>query len=61
MQKRADGARLPNETRQVAFSKYATGTHEGRAFMAAHKAAEGEDWSGEEMMQPVSPKPHTMP
>jgi len=47
LQKRADQIREPGETREAAFARYATTDPEGRLLMQAHKAARGEDYSGE--------------
>jgi len=45
--KRADQTRQPGETRERAFTRYATTVPDGRLLMQAHKAASGEDYSGE--------------
>jgi hypothetical protein len=47
LQKRADEYRQPNETRERAFARYATTEPNGRVLMQAHKAASGEDFTGE--------------
>ena len=46
-QKRADENRQPGETREGAFTRYATTDPDGRLLMQAHKAAVGEDYCGE--------------
>jgi hypothetical protein len=50
MQKRADQGRQPNETREKAFERYATAdpNGHGQLLMRAHRAAAGEDYSGEQ-------------
>jgi hypothetical protein len=47
LQKRADQIRQPGETRERAFARYAMADPNGRVLMQAHKAASGEDFSGE--------------
>jgi hypothetical protein len=47
LQKRADETRQPNETKEGAFARCATTDPSGRLLMQAHKAASGEDYSGE--------------
>jgi hypothetical protein len=47
LQKRADQNRQPNETREGAFTRYATSDPDGRLLMQAHKAACGTDYCGE--------------
>jgi hypothetical protein len=47
LQKRADQNQRPGETREKAFARYATTDPNGRVLMQAHKAAIGEDYSGE--------------
>jgi hypothetical protein len=47
LQKRADASRQPNETRERAFARYATTDPNGQLLMQAHKAASGEDFTGE--------------
>jgi hypothetical protein len=49
LQKRADQIRQPGETREGAFARYATGDPNGtgQLLMRAHRAAAGEDYSGE--------------
>ena len=49
LQKRADQIRNPGETREKAFERYATAdpNGNGQLLMRAHRAAAGEDYSGE--------------
>jgi hypothetical protein len=47
LQKRADENRRPGEKREQAFARYATADPDGQVLMQAHKAASGEDYSGE--------------
>jgi hypothetical protein len=47
MQKRADQVRQPGETREAAFTRYATTDPNGQVLMQAHKLAGGEDYQGE--------------
>jgi hypothetical protein len=47
LQKRADEERQPGETREGAFARYVTTDPSGRLLMQAHKAASGEDFTGE--------------
>ena len=47
LQKRAEETRQPCETRESAFARYATTDTDGRLLMQAHRAAGGEDYSGE--------------
>jgi hypothetical protein len=49
LQKRADQIRNPGETREKAFERYATADPNGtgQLLMRAHRAAAGEDYSGE--------------
>jgi hypothetical protein len=47
LQKRGDQNRRPGDTREKAFARYATTDPNGQALMQAHKAASGEDYSGE--------------
>jgi hypothetical protein len=47
LQKRADENRQPGETREGAFTRYATTAPDGRLLMQAHKFAGGEDYCGE--------------
>jgi hypothetical protein len=47
LQKRADEIRQSNETRERAFARYATTDPNGQLLMQAHKAASGEDFTGE--------------
>lgn len=49
LQKRADQIRNPGETREKAFERYATAdpNGHGQLLMKAHRAAVGEDYSGE--------------
>jgi len=47
LQKRGDHNRRPGETREHAFARYAMADPDGRVLMQAHKAATGEDYSGE--------------
>ena len=47
LQKRADEHRQPGETREGAFTRYATTDPDGQLLMQAHKAASGEDYCGE--------------
>jgi hypothetical protein len=48
LQKRADQDRQPAETREKAFARHATADPNGQVLMQAHKAASGEDYSGEQ-------------
>jgi hypothetical protein len=47
LQKRADQQRRPNESRAASFTRLATTDPDGRLLMQAHKAAGGDDYSGE--------------
>jgi len=47
LQKRADQQRRPRESREQAFTRYATTDTSGQILMQAHKAAGGEDYCGE--------------
>jgi hypothetical protein len=47
LQKRADQNQRPGETREKAFARYATTDPNGQVLMQAHKAATGDDYSGE--------------
>jgi hypothetical protein len=47
LQKRADQNRWPGESRERAFTRYATSDAAGQILMQAHKAARGEDNTGE--------------
>jgi hypothetical protein len=47
LQKRADENRRPGETRERAFTRYATTHPTGQVLMQAHKAARGDDYTGE--------------
>jgi hypothetical protein len=55
LQKRADETLQPGETRESAFARYATTDPDGRLLMEAHRAAGGEDYSGE--LDPEDEKP----
>jgi hypothetical protein len=47
LQKRADQNKHPGESRERAFTRYATSHPTGQLLMQAHKAASGDDYSGE--------------
>jgi hypothetical protein len=47
LQKRADQTRQSGETKEQAFARYGTTDPDGRLLMQAHKASNGEDYSGE--------------
>jgi hypothetical protein len=47
LQKRGDQNRRPGESREKAFARYVTTDPNGQVLMQAHKAASGEDYSGE--------------
>lgn len=47
LQKRADHNRHPGETRERAFTRYATSDPDGQLLMQAHNATVGEDYCGE--------------
>jgi hypothetical protein len=57
LQKRGDHNRRPDESRERAFARYATADPSGRVLMQAHKAATGEDYSGEPVKADDAPTP----